>query len=125
MKTKYFQKCTSWYFSFHERGGSIYHPWYSTTCDLNKTIQIVIYEASKIPHNACICYVFRIYLNTQSRNLHRLTISVSFMKTLIVKKQDFFKSLTLSVMTSFFTTITTVYFKIPDAPFPYPIICYS
>ena len=78
-------------FSFHERGGSIYHPWYSTSCDLNKTIQIVIYEASKIPHNACICYVFRIYLNTQSRNLHRLTISVSFMKTLIVKKQDFFK----------------------------------
>ena len=48
------------------------------------------------------------------------------MKTLIVKKQDFFKSLTLIVMTSFFTTITTtVYFKIPDAPFPYPIICYS
>ena len=112
--------------SFHERGGSIHHPWYSTSCDLNKTIQIVIYEASKIPHNAYVCYVFRIYLNTQSRNLHRLTISVSFMKTLIVKKQDFFKSLTLIVMTSFFTTITTtVYFKIPDAPFPYPIICYS
>ena len=48
------------------------------------------------------------------------------MKTLIVKKQDFFKSLTLIVMTSFFTTITTTeYLKIPDAPFPYPIICYS